>query len=774
MSSYIRIFIGLGGFGFSVVQKLYKIVREENNGNIPPYLRFAAYDSATHEKPKQEDFPNAVDFMKASSDGPQEFLFSCRDKYDNFKKWWPGIWQEKDEKNLWSTSDLIWSGRGLGQYRPFGRLGFFKHLTDQPNNIIELVNNELTEASHATKTSVDALTPRIILINSLAGGTGSSSFIDVATLLKEKISKKTASLEIILFTVTGEASMKGRTSETSDAYQWALENSYAALTELNYWENEKSSSLGVEYPRYGDINSKVPAFRHVGLFCQDNMSNKNLPSYNDYIEFLADTLNVIGARVISNTNFDSVFDNILSKMKRYGSYGLGSLHYKYKDGLLYQFSLLAEEGLTRIVLRQYAEEVKKDIEKDIEKTLNLFEESYYLNTNSIDKFRKDSVFDFLEQPYEDERRLTVHFPFISLAKLESKITHDNIQYILRSIKELDLEIIKFLDVKKKKVYDTLISALETNLFYNQQNFSLSYIREYLNQIKMMLDSRVIGLEKDIPEVFEKLHLKHAQQELYTNSQYLEKKQNKKVLAEFQETFKKYYEIIKLVLKSKAKVEIYKNLSKQIEWNIKAVNEVLKPTEESLLKHYRYVQEAMQLGTYDEQYKKDQFTIYVFPLEVKQVLQKNKDIYQDFSVKNAQYKESLINKLSGKLTKKVVDGTDGIPSLLGLYKTQPTWLDETSIPKFVPNELSYDKREDLKNSLKKLFREEMEGDFAGYIKNYLPQNLVEAIYLEARVHRRPFKDFLDEKLKELDKLVDPFVILGQSIDKSLEKELLFFT
>lgn len=769
MSTYVRIFVGLGGFGSSVVQKLYKIVKKENNGNVPPYLRFAAYDSAMHEKPKQEDFPNAVDFMKASSDGPQEFLISCRDKYADFRMWWPGLWQEKDEKNLWWNSDLIWSGRGLGQYRPFGRLGFFKHLTDQPNNIIELINNELNEAAHATKTAVDALTPRIIIVNSLAGGTGSSAFIDVANLIKEKISRINASFEIILFTVTGEASMKGRANETSDAYKWALENSYAALTELNYWEDSKSSPLVIEYPRYGLNNGKIPAFRHVGIFCQDNMSKKNLPSYKDYIDFLADTLNVLTARVISNTNFDSVFDNIVSKMKRWGSYGMGSIHYRYKDALLYQFSLMAEEGLTNNVLRPYNEEVKKDIEKDIEKTLNLYEESYYSESiSNLNRFRKDNVFDLLEHPYEDERRLTVHFPFITLAKLEAKINHDNIQHVLRSIKSLDSEIIQFLDERKKKVYETIRSALKTNLFFGQQNNSLSYIREYLTQIKMTLDSRVIGLEKDIPEVFEKTHLKQVQQELYSKSQYLEKKQNKKALEEFRDTFRKYYEVIKLVLKSKAKVEIYKNLSKQIEWYINAVNEVLIPTEKSLLKHYRYVNEAMQLGTYDEQYKKDQFTIYAFPLEVKEIIQKNKDIYNDFSLKNEEIKKSLINRLSDRLTKTVVEGTNGIPSLLELYKTQPIWIDETSLPQSNPSELSYDKREELKNSLKRLFRGEMEGDFAGYMKNYLPQNVVEALYQEARVNKRPFKDFLDEKLKELDKLVDPFVILGESIDKSLEE------
>lgn len=47
--SYIRIFVGLGGFGSSVVQRLYKIYNEETpKENQQGNMQFVAYDSATH------------------------------------------------------------------------------------------------------------------------------------------------------------------------------------------------------------------------------------------------------------------------------------------------------------------------------------------------------------------------------------------------------------------------------------------------------------------------------------------------------------------------------------------------------------------------------------------------------------------------------------------------------------------------------------------------------------------------------------------------------
>lgn len=771
MANYIRIFVGLGGFGSSVVQNLYQIVKKENNGIIPDYIKFAAYDSATNEKPKHEDFPFAVDFMKASSDGPQEFLYDCRKKYKCFELFWPGLWSEKNEEKRWWTSDLIWSGRGLGQYRPFGRLGFMKHLTDQPDNVIELVKNEINEAAQSYKTSVNALTPRIVIVNSLAGGTGSSAFIDVASIIKDEIKETNDSLEIILFTVTGEASMKGRASEASESYKWALENSYAALTELDYWMNDGSTPLTVDYPRYGNIKGKIPVFRHVGLICEDNMSNKNLNSHKDYNEFLAELLNVIAVRVTSNTSFDTPFDNILGKFKRYGSYGLGSLHFKYKDALLYEYSLLVEEGLSNKILESNSEEVKVDIEKEIEK-LHLYEEGYYTESvNTLNVTRKDSIFNLLENAYIDERGIEVRFPFISLAKLEAKITSDNVQIVLKSIKDLDNEIIQFLNIKKKETYEKVRSAIESHLFINSlQNRSVSYIKEYIIQLKMIVDARVKGLEKDIPEIFEKIHYKKCHTEFNDRAQYLEKKQNRKALDEFAQSYKKFYEIKKLVYKSKAKLEIYKNLSQQLEWYKKTAEEVIKPTEESIRKYYRSAREGLQIGTYDKQYVKDKFTVYVFPIDVKENLQKYKEIYSNFSTQHNTEKKTIINNLNDSLVRIIRDGTDNLPCLLDTYKTKPMWNDEISGQISNPNELNYDKRDNLKKDILGIFQREMNQDFKGYLSAHLPQNLLEALYFESQVVKCKFKSMLEKKLKDLDALVDPFVILGSSIDKNLEKRV----
>ena len=766
--SYIRIFVGLGGFGSSVVQRLYKIYNEETpKENQQGNMQFVAYDSATHEKPKKEDFPNAVDFMKASPDTPQIFINKCKSEYTTFDKWWPGIYLDKSEKNLWYTNDLKWSGRGLGQYRPFGRLGFFKHLVEQPDNIITKIIELLQFSSKVINVDIRAANPRIILINSLAGGTGSSSFIDVAFLLKKQLQDIHANAEIILFSVMGDASMRGRAAMESDAFKWALANSYAALTELDYWESDNNPGNVFEYPRYGLVNQKPPAFDHVSIICQDNGLGKNLTKYSDYIKYLADVLKVIDVRSASSKDFSSVFDNILQHMKRYGSIGVGSIHYRYKDGLLYIFSIFAEEVINSLLLRSCSGEVKLDIEKELE-NVSLKEEGYYsADVNTLDFVRIDNIFDMLELSYEDERHLEVYFPIISLAQLDAKINHSNIQMVLRNVRDLDNKMLEFLNVKKVTIYDHIRSKIKSELFYNQtkgSKITISYIKEYLIQIKTIVDARIKGLERDIPQIFEQIHYKKAESNYNDKAGILEKKQNKKSLMEFRTAFKKYYEIKKFVYKAKTKLEIYTNLSRQFRWYLKAVDEINKPIEDSVLKHYRSVKEGLQLGTYSE-YEKDIFTIYA--LSVDEYVEKYKEIYEDWKRKYLQYYNDLAAKLDDKVIKSINEMGNGIGSLLELYKTQAVWHESQQILSGGHTEVNYEKREEIKKYLKNIFSELMSGDFRGYINSLLPQSVIEALYIESKITKRSFVELLKIKRSDINNLVEPFIVLENILD---QKEL----
>lgn len=787
--SYIRIFVGLGGFGSSVVYQLYKRVIEEYDGKdkIPSYLRFVTYDSAMNEKRKFEEFSNAVDIFKLTPDLPEKFLVECRNSNNNFEKWWPGVWIDKSSVKLWDLTGFKWDITGFGQVRPFGRLGFFKHLNDmQQNNVIDFIIKELNAASKAIDKGI-AVVPRIILINSLAGGTGSSAFIDIANLIKHQISKINPNVQIFLFTVTGEASMMGRASETSSAYQWACANTYAALSELSYWEKtETKNEFKIGYPTYGNTIIASPIFDHVSVISQDNEMGKNLSKFSNYIRFLAENLNVMSATDLvdedNNTVLDTELSNDIKHNHRFSSYGVGAIHYPFEDVLVYEYSHLVEEARSSYILRNYAIDVENDFKKDSD-DLFLTDENYYAGEiNKLDHLRKDSIFDILEEPYEDDRQLTIFFPFISTTKLDKKITHDNIQEVLRSIKELDQRIISFLDYKKKAVYDKIINQIITKLFYT--NKPLSYIKEYLTQLKNLIDGRIKGLETDIPNVFENIHLKTVTSVFDSNVKILEKKENKKSLEDFRAAFKDFITIKKIVFKSKIKLEIYKNISKQLDWYLRAIGEIISPIENSILKHYRMVKEGLKIGTYST-YDKNEFTIYVFPISKN--IERYEEIYKKFSDQKSNEKTSLTLQLNDILVKIVIQGAGDINPLIEHYKINPIWKDESLRSNSDPIELKSNKKEILSEFIKKQFHLLMKTEFKSFIKDYIPQNAIEAIYIESNPElkkddKKSFNQLFKEKIKELDDLIAPFIVLkkpapeykGKLIYSKMDWEKLFTT
>jgi len=102
--------------------------------------------------------------------------------------------------------------------------------------------------------------------------------------------------------------------------------------------------------------------------------------------------------------------------------------------------------------------------------------------------------------------------------------------------------------------------------------------------------------------------------------------------------------------------------------------------------------------------------------------------------------------------------------LDLYKIQPAWKDCQQPFGNGPMELNYDKREQIKSGLRNIFKSLMHGDFRGYINESLPQSVIEALYVESKYRKISFADFLQNKISDINKLVEPFVILDSGHDK----------
>ena len=783
----ITVFVGLGGFGSSIVQDLYKKSKKKYGGDPPAHLQFVSYDSAMHEKPGRREFPNAADFMGVSPETAQDYLNLKRNELSDIEKWWPGIYADKSEEKRWYMSDLKFTGKGLGQFRPFGRLGFLYHLDryGDSGHIIQIIDNAFSRANNLIeqkKNVYDSIGKRIILINSLAGGTGSSSFIDIAHLLKTLKIRDTSNFETILFTVTGDASMHGRAGIESPSYKWALANSFAALSELDYWLAEDTTrNTDMEYPRLGRVEQKVPLFSQVNIYCLENQNGKNLSDWMSYLHYISNLLYTLEIESDTGAEFNSLYDNILKraigKESRFSNIGSGSVHYPFKDALEYVFSFLVDDLIQEIALNENDEQAKKDL-KD-KRELYLEEEPYYFSeTKQVNYSREDQLFALLEESYKDELMQTHSHPIISLSLLDRKLNHENLQMVIQQIEGYKKKIEFHYSATKQKAYNTILEAIKSKLLY--KDHSISYIETYVSGLRELIHSRIKGLEKQIPVQFDEKEYLTARKQYATKKEQLERKLRKKFMPEFRSAVVQLQNALQLLLKSKAKLEIYQNLEKQLSWYQKAIDEVKAPLRDTVLRHYGSIRNGFEQDTYSN-YEKQDFDIQVLPVPKYQ--DEYRQMYEVFKEEKPElltrYEQDLLNELlhilggESKDTQRVID-----KNLWKQYQTAPSWIGASKTKTERMGYLDIDDQVRLKDYLKKWFVRLMDEAFRENTKEYLPQDVMEGLYKEWKldtrgesdVERERFSEMITAKLSLVKTAISPFIVLKGSYDEDKDDML----
>lgn len=224
--------IGLGGSGKEVLLRLRRLFWEKYEVVGWPIMEYLWFD--TDQTPGGL-FGRAPDHIDQRVElGPEERVEAAipRSRTET-------IWNSRStESHLtkWLAMDELRAASEMGitqgakQIRPFGRLAFYEHF-DQIRRRVETKLNRLQARQNAGLAiqggvEVDASQREIVIVASLAGGTGSGSFLDFGFLCKH-LCQSDAMITAVLFL---PQVFKG----LPDIDQQAIyANGYAALTELN-------------------------------------------------------------------------------------------------------------------------------------------------------------------------------------------------------------------------------------------------------------------------------------------------------------------------------------------------------------------------------------------------------------------------------------------------------------------------------------------------------------------------------------------------------------
>lgn len=232
------VFIGLGGSGKDVVMRLRKRFADRFNTKDPGYAGFVFIDTDVQKfVPTGEEADAYAELAPHSSE-----LVKCPITPEQFQRTFGDLRARRDASHLaWLKPDMERYGpgavaEGAGTHREFGRLAFFLNQKDIRHTIETQIEAVLRYAAQNTNRVTEGRL-EVVVVTSLAGGTGAGMFIDVAYLVQDVLGQPNyhaldgKSVSLICFLPGVLESVKNADSLRPRFRQ----NAFAALMELEYY-----------------------------------------------------------------------------------------------------------------------------------------------------------------------------------------------------------------------------------------------------------------------------------------------------------------------------------------------------------------------------------------------------------------------------------------------------------------------------------------------------------------------------------------------------------
>lgn len=323
------IIVGVGGRGSDICCRVSKLVGNEEQRKR---IRFVCIDTDINDLNNRKKEDSRIKTIQISAPYMVCNYLDCNTR----------------AKNEWFPNHNILMGKtpteGAGQVRAISRLAFDEAVREGKMQALEKAIEELYFLDGAAAPQA----VRVMIVSTLAGGTGSGIVLPVALYIRNFLEtrfRKNASV-VRGFFLLPEIMFGGKSPEERASLCC---NAYASIRELDAFMRRGDNAL--EGPRYQNlklelpdpttgnyVDYKVSPFNFCFLYDKRNSDDLQLLSFEDYIEHAANTIYtqaVSGISSRSNSNEDNAIKGLVSSKGRNRYCGAGSSLMKYpRDSVL--------------------------------------------------------------------------------------------------------------------------------------------------------------------------------------------------------------------------------------------------------------------------------------------------------------------------------------------------------------------------------------------------------------------------------------------------------
>jgi predicted house-cleaning noncanonical NTP pyrophosphatase (MazG superfamily) len=312
--------IGLGGSGTWTARRLKKLMQQRYGKDIP-LIRFLFLDCDQGAFTSQPKLADVQDDEKVALfiRNPERIWQEVQEGIGERAKWRDWL---PEQLNVGILRHAI----GAGGIRPVGRFALFaslqevwERLTSALRDILAIEQQlRMTLGDQAGRVVVHYSEPRIYIIGSLCGGTGSSIFLDIAVLVRHCLRQIAPDAQPSILGVfflpsvfAGEPTLR-----SNIAFLSVLKaNGYAALKELEHFCDGmalQSQPFTFRYPLIGDVTVNAPVYDEDFVVEDGTPDGRHLNSKEEVFEMVARSLLVdigspFGSRLRSaRANFETV------------------------------------------------------------------------------------------------------------------------------------------------------------------------------------------------------------------------------------------------------------------------------------------------------------------------------------------------------------------------------------------------------------------------------------------------------------------------------------